>query len=87
MTDSGSGATAYYLTDGLGSTAQLADATGAVTDGYTYDAFGALRTSTGATANDFRFTGQQQDAGAAGGCITCWRGRTTRRWGGSCSGI
>jgi hypothetical protein len=62
-----SGATSYYLQDGLGSTAQLADTTGAVTDSYTYDAFGALRTTTGATANDFRFTGQQNDAGAARG--------------------
>ncbi len=47
------------MTSGLGSTAQLTDASGSVTDSYTYDVFGALRSQTGTTANDFRYTGQQ----------------------------
>src|SRR5262249_7645552 len=34
--------TGFYLLDGLGSTRALADSTGAVTDEYTYDAFGRL---------------------------------------------
>ncbi|MHB8516615.1 MAG: RHS repeat-associated core domain-containing protein, partial [Dehalococcoidia bacterium] len=63
----GGGTTSYYLPDGLGSTAQLTDTSGNVTDGYTYDAFGALRSQTGTTANDFRYTGQQNDANAARG--------------------
>ncbi|MHB8516614.1 MAG: RHS repeat-associated core domain-containing protein [Dehalococcoidia bacterium] len=40
---------------------------GNVTDSYTYDLFRALRSQTGATANDFRYTGQQNDANAARG--------------------
>jgi RHS repeat-associated protein len=54
-------ATSYPLGDGLGSTTQLTNSGGAVTDSYTYDVFGATRSVTGTTANDFRFTGQQQD--------------------------
>lgn len=45
-------------------TTRLASTTGAVTDSYTYDVFGAPRTVTGTTANDFRFTGQQDDVNA-----------------------
>jgi RHS repeat-associated protein len=33
----------------------------------TYDAFGALRTQAGASANPFRFTGEQHDSGAGRG--------------------
>lgn len=58
------GNTSYYLPDGLGDTVRLTDINGAVTDSYTYDAFGALRSQTGSTANDFRFTGQQNDYNA-----------------------
>ncbi|MBI5285925.1 MAG: RHS repeat-associated core domain-containing protein, partial [Chloroflexi bacterium] len=66
VTDSAAG-TAYLLNDGQGSTSELTDGLGAVTDTYTYDVFGALRSSSGATANDFRYTGQQQDANASRG--------------------
>ncbi len=61
---SGAGATSYYLGDGLGSTVQLASPSGAVTDSYTYDVFGAPRSTAGTTANDFRFTGEQNDRNA-----------------------
>ncbi len=54
----------YTLADGLGSTTQLTDSTGEVTDSYSYDVFGAPRTTTGTTANDFRYTGQQRDGNA-----------------------
>jgi len=55
------GATAtYYLTDGLGSTRQLTDGAGAVTGAYTYDAFGPVRTHTGAST-EWTFTGEQND--------------------------
>ena len=50
-----------------GSTAQLADSAGAVTDRYAYDAYGATRAQSGATANEFRYTGQQQGANAQRG--------------------
>ncbi len=62
-TDSG-GVTSYALADGLGSTTQLTDSAGAVTDTYSYDVFGASRTTTGTTANDFRYAGEQRDGNA-----------------------
>lgn len=61
---SGAGVTSYYLADGLGSTTQLTDSAGAVTDSYSYDVFGTARTTTGTTPNDFRYTGQQRDGNA-----------------------
>ena len=56
------GASSYYLYDGLGSTRQLTDANGVVTDGYLYDAFGVGLARTGSTVNSFLFQGQQYDA-------------------------
>ena len=58
-------ATAYYHFDGSGSTRLLTDAAGAVTDTYTYDAFGVELASTGTTANRYLFNGQQYDADTA----------------------
>jgi RHS repeat-associated protein len=52
----------YYLYDGLGSTSELANSGGTVTDTYRYDVFGAVRTSTGSSAQPFRFTGEQRDS-------------------------
>jgi RHS repeat-associated core domain len=54
-------ADSYYLVDGLGSTRGLTDASGVVTDTYTYDAFGNLIGVSGATANNYRFAGEQFD--------------------------
>jgi hypothetical protein len=39
----------YFLSDGLGSTTELADDEGSVTGTYTYDAFGPVRAHTGAS--------------------------------------
>jgi hypothetical protein len=39
----------HYLTDGLGSTTELADDDGTVTGTYAYDAFGPVRAHTGAS--------------------------------------
>jgi RHS repeat-associated protein len=51
----------YYLSDGLGSTRLLTDQTGAVTDTYSYSAYGVLLGHTGSSDNPFLFAGQQQD--------------------------
>ncbi|MEX2214855.1 MAG: putative Ig domain-containing protein [Phycisphaeraceae bacterium] len=56
--------TSYYLHDGQMSVRALTDAAGIVTDTYTYDAAGRLIDSTGATPNDYLFTGEAFDAGA-----------------------
>jgi RHS repeat-associated protein len=58
----GSNNETYYMYDGLGSTTELTDAVGDVTDTYEYDVFGAVRASTGSSSNPFQFTGQQTDA-------------------------
>ncbi|MDH3317565.1 MAG: RHS repeat-associated core domain-containing protein, partial [Gammaproteobacteria bacterium] len=57
-----SGAISYYHYDGLGSTRALTDAAEAVTDIYTYDAFGNLIAQLGSTPNEFLFAGEQLDA-------------------------
>ena len=54
-------ADSYYLVDGLGSTRGLTNASGVVTDTYSYDAFGNLIASAGGTANNYRFAGEQFD--------------------------
>ncbi len=62
-TTDASGAQTYRLTDGLGSTASLADGAGNVTGSYTYDVFGAVRTHSGAST-EYSYTGEQNDANA-----------------------
>jgi len=57
----GSGNVTYRLTDGLGSTVALANSSGVVTDSYTYDVFGAVKTHSGSNATEFTFTGEQND--------------------------
>ena len=59
MTDN-TGVRIYPLVDGLGSTANLVDAAGNVVGSYTYDAFGAVRSHSGASTG-FSFTGEQND--------------------------
>lgn len=53
------GATRYYVFDGHGSARLLVDETGAVTDTYTYDAFGNLTDKTGTTENSYLYCGEQ----------------------------
>jgi RHS repeat-associated protein len=53
-------ANSYYLYDGLGSTRQLTNSSGAVTDSYVYDSFGNKIAGTGTSANPYGFTGEQQ---------------------------
>jgi RHS repeat-associated protein len=55
------GSTSYYLQDGQGSTRALTNSAGAVTDTYSYTAYGEIYNQTGTTANNYLYTGQQFD--------------------------
>ena len=55
----------YYIYDGLGSTRQLVNTSGGITDTWGYSAFGELASHTGTTTNPFLFNAQQFD-GASG---------------------
>jgi RHS repeat-associated protein len=57
----GGGAYYYYTHDGHGSVRLLTDTAGAVTDTYTYDAFGILLAQSGPTTNWFRYAGEYHD--------------------------
>jgi RHS repeat-associated protein len=52
----------FYSLDGHGSVRQLTNASGAVTDTYTYDAFGKVISRTGATPNAYLYSGERFDA-------------------------
>jgi RHS repeat-associated protein len=54
-------ATSTFLTDALGSTLALADATGALQTDYTYDPFGETSTSGVTSTNAVQFTGREND--------------------------
>ena len=53
--------TSTYLYDGLGSTRQLSNQSGEVTDHYNYSAYGELLNQTGTTENNYLFAGEQYD--------------------------
>ena len=55
------GLASFYHQDALGSTRQLTDTAGAVTDRYAYSGFGTLEQQQGSTVNDFLFAGEQLD--------------------------
>jgi RHS repeat-associated protein len=57
----GTTTTRFYDYDGHGSVRALTDTTGVVTDTYDYDAFGNLIHSTGATPNNYLYSGEQFD--------------------------
>ena len=52
---------ADFLRDGLGSTLALTDSTGAISQTYTYDPYGATTTS-GESTNSFQYIGRETDA-------------------------
>ena len=52
-------ADSFYMFDGLGSVTALTNASGAITDGYEYSAFGLILGTTGSTENTFLYTGEQ----------------------------
>ena len=53
----------FYVYDGAGSVRQLANAAGAVTDTYEYDAFGVTLSHTGTMPINYMYRGEQYDAG------------------------
>jgi RHS repeat-associated protein len=55
------GDVSYYHYDGQHSTRKLTDNNGQLTDSYTFDAFGLLLNRSGATENNYLFTGEQYD--------------------------
>jgi RHS repeat-associated protein len=55
------GTTYWYLTDTLGSVRLVTDSVGASPATYAYSAFGSTRKSSGAIANEVRFTGERTD--------------------------
>jgi RHS repeat-associated protein len=54
-------AASFYVVDGQLSTRQLTNSSGAVTDRYTFDAFGRTLSSAGSTPNVYLYTGEQLD--------------------------
>jgi RHS repeat-associated protein len=56
------GASSYHHADALGSTRLLTDAAGAVTDTFTYAAYGPVVARTGTSAEPYQFAGEQRDA-------------------------
>ena len=52
----------FYGYDGHGSVRFLTDTAAALTDSYTFDAFGNLTSSTGSTPNNFLYAGEQLDS-------------------------
>ena len=55
------GSVSFYGYDGHGSVRLLTNAAGSVTDTYDYDAFGNLISRTGATDNEYLYTGERFD--------------------------
>ncbi|MBI4062291.1 VCBS repeat-containing protein [Candidatus Gottesmanbacteria bacterium] len=51
----------YPLTDGIGNTRFLTDASGTIIKSYEYDPFGNLRSTSGTGSTNFQFVGQQYD--------------------------
>jgi len=60
--DGGQWAASFYGYDGRGDVRLLTDGAGSVTDTYTYDSFGVLLESTGATPNHYLYKGERRDA-------------------------
>lgn len=56
-----SGSQTYFLYDGLGSTTNLTSGSGSVLASYSYDVFGAIRSQTGTSSNQWLFAGEQRD--------------------------
>ncbi len=55
------GARSHFHYDATGTTRLLTNSAAAASDAYRYDAFGNILASTGSTANDYLFAGEQKD--------------------------
>jgi RHS repeat-associated protein len=55
------GVKSFYLVDNLGSTRELTNGSGVVTDRYVYDSFGIILAQSGSTVNNYLFTGERRD--------------------------
>jgi RHS repeat-associated protein len=55
----------YYVFDGIGSVAALVSSAGVAVNSYTYDPYGAIRSSTETVTNNFKFTGAYYDSDRA----------------------
>jgi RHS repeat-associated protein len=60
---SGTWTPSFYGYDGHGNVRFLANSTGAITDTYTFDAFGAQIAGTGTTPNPYLYSGERFDSG------------------------
>src|SRR5262249_2345951 len=56
------GVTSFFEQDGISSITSLSNSAGAITDTYSYDAYGNLTASNGTTTNPIRYTGGQFDS-------------------------
>src|SRR5581483_7657124 len=62
LSESRSGTTSYFESDGLGTITSLSNPTGALADTYTFDSFGKLTASTGTLTNPLQYTGREFDS-------------------------
>jgi RHS repeat-associated protein len=62
ISESVSGSTYYYLSDGAGSVAGLMDLAGALKNQYSYDPLGSITSSSGTVSNPFTFQGGVYDS-------------------------
>ncbi len=62
LTRESNGKSSFYHVDGLGSTRNLTDSSGTVTDTYRYDAYGNLLQHQGSSNNPYLFAGEQYDS-------------------------
>ena len=58
ISQSRGGVDSFYLFDGLGSTRNLANISGAITDSYVYDSWGTIVSGNGSTTNAFKYVGK-----------------------------
>jgi RHS repeat-associated protein len=61
-TDAGTGATSTFLTDALGSSVALANASGVVQTEYTYEPFGKTSFAGSSNSSSYQYTGRENDS-------------------------
>jgi RHS repeat-associated protein len=61
LAETRAGSTSYYEADGLGSITSLSNSSGALSNSYSYDAYGRATAMSGSVTNSLRFTGREYD--------------------------